>query len=126
MKDGDKLLVSVDLHIPARRIKDLLAAGMEGGINYWAVITGYEGDTKGVEFKHIEMPFKEGGAVLLEEDHEENSGTLRLDLESIRRGLHLLALEYPTHMTDFLNENEDACTGDVFIQCCLLGEVRYS
>jgi hypothetical protein len=36
-----------------------------------------------------------------------------------------MAREAPQHFADFLNENDDADTGDVFVQCCLLGEIRY-
>jgi pimeloyl-ACP methyl ester carboxylesterase len=39
--------------------------------------------------------------------------------------LHLMPQVAPEHWADFLTENEDAETGDVFVQLCLLGEVVY-
>lgn len=48
---------------------------------------------------------------------------LRLDLEAIKRGLAVMAHICPRHFADFLNENEDAITGDAFLQCCLFGQV---
>jgi hypothetical protein len=31
----------------------------------------------------------------------------------------------PRHFADVLNENDDAGTGDVFLQCCLFGEIIF-
>jgi hypothetical protein len=36
-----------------------------------------------------------------------------------------MAQAYTRHFADFINQNDDAITGDVFLQCCLLGEVLY-
>jgi len=36
-----------------------------------------------------------------------------------------MAEKYPRHFHNFLEENDDAETGDVFIQCCLFGEIVY-
>jgi len=49
----------------------------------------------------------------------------RLDLDAIKKGLQIIAEKYPRHMGDFLNENDDADTGDVFLQCCLFGDAIY-
>jgi hypothetical protein len=48
-----------------------------------------------------------------------------LDLGTIRNGLQVMADKYPNHWHDFINDNEDATTGDVFLQCCLYGEVIF-
>ena len=50
---------------------------------------------------------------------------MTLDGDAVQRGLQTMAEKYPRHWGDFIRENEDAITGDVFIQCCLLGEVVY-
>lgn len=113
------------------RVKDLVITAFEGGSNYWYLILGYEGDTAGVEFKHCDMPFKEGGAVIVCDKHEEyevgeeNVKRHKLNRESIQRGLEVMAEKYPRHMADFLKEQDDADTGDVFLQCCLFGEVIF-
>jgi len=36
-----------------------------------------------------------------------------------------MAEKYPRHFANFAQEAEDAETGDVFIQCCVLGEIVY-
>jgi hypothetical protein len=50
-----------------------------------------------------------------------------LDRAAIERGKELLATDerYSHHYADVLNENDDADTGDVFLQLCLFGEVVY-
>jgi hypothetical protein len=36
-----------------------------------------------------------------------------------------MADKYPRHIADILSENDDATTGDVFLQLCLFGDVVY-
>lgn len=125
--------MDVTITIPEQRLADLLCCGFEGGVGYWCVITGYEtpdeprsawGDAE--IFPHVDYPLC-GGAVLCETEVDEQIEPKKLVLnrEAIERGLHIMAEKYPRHWGDFLAGNEDACTGDVFIQCCLLGEVVY-
>jgi CBS domain-containing protein len=40
-------------------------------------------------------------------------------------GLQTMADNYPNHWHDFINDNEDAATSDVFLQCCLYGEAIF-
>jgi len=54
-----------------------------------------------------------------------NPGSSRLDLKSIGRGLEDPAVKCPTHFADLVNENTDAITADVRLQCCLFGELIY-
>ena len=46
-----------------------------------------------------------------------------LDRDKIKAGLALLA--ETRHWDDFMCENEDGTTGDVFLQLCLFGEVVF-
>ncbi len=71
--------------------------------------------------RQLDCPLNEGGWLGLSRESE--SEVLRLDLTSIANGLNVMASRYPRHFADFLNENTDGITGDVFLQCCLLGEV---
>jgi hypothetical protein len=36
-----------------------------------------------------------------------------------------MAREYGRHFSDMIAENDDATTADVFLQCCLFGELVY-
>ena len=48
-----------------------------------------------------------------------------MDLKSISEGLNVMATHCPRHLADFLNEESDAATADVFLQCCLFGDLIY-
>lgn len=128
------LNVEVKLAVPISRVQDLLCCGMEGGIGYWATIVGYKEPKSIVHrtddeqiYKHLDYPVNEGGAVIIED--EEGGKTYELDLEKIQNGLRAMAGLKPGegagHFTNFIEQNEDAETGDVFVQCCLFGEIVY-
>jgi len=40
-------------------------------------------------------------------------------------GTSTMAQEYPRHFNDWVCENDDFITADVWFQCCLLGDVVY-
>ena len=127
------------IEIPDNRIADLLYCGMAGGIGYWACIIDYVKPKKVWQHegwkdvsRYIHYPMSEGGAVILR-DAEENpdddtADTWRLDREALRQGIQLMSThpKYKHHFANFINENEDAETGDVFIQLCVLGDVVFS
>jgi hypothetical protein len=127
------LALTLPQSIPFSRLSDLLCCGFEGGIGYWATITGYVKPSEMTFrrdpdhlYKHLDYPLNPGGAVNLEEDTgDEDPAHWTLDMAAIKRGCEVMARDYPKHWADFLGENDDANTGDVFIQCCVLGEVVY-
>ena len=110
----------------------LLCNAFEGGSNYWYTINRFvvpkaepwkfPGDKE--VFRHIGYPLTTGGAVIVA-DKEDEGKEYRLDLKAIQRGWKLLKETQPRHYADVLKENADATTGDVFLQCCLFGEVVY-
>ena len=59
------------------------------------------------------------------EEDEERPVLATLNEEKIQEALDLMAEKYPRHYKDFVDENEDADTGDVFIQLFVFGEVIY-
>ena len=128
----ETIAVKITHQISRQRISDLLCSAFEGGSNYWYVIEkfiqpetlNFRTDEEEI-FKHLDYPLNEGGAILIGDNEDEDAGTKRLDLKSIQKGLRTMAKKYPRHMSDFLNENDDAGTGDVFLQCCLFGDVIY-
>ena len=143
--------IKAELEIPESRVADLLCAAMEGGIGSWARIVGYRqppGDVWKAEgwdkeiYKHIHWPMSDGGAMFLfdaEEEWEQDSvqrlgmaldkveGVWVVDHLALERGLGLMARhpQYRHHFANFMAENEDAETGDVFLQFSVLGEVVY-
>lgn len=132
--------VTIKKEITLDSISCLICSAFEGGSNYWYEIDQFvkpetftflsdEGDCDEGEspqvFKHIDYPLNKGGAVIVSVPEDEDGKTYTLDLQSIEKGLKIMADKYPAHFNDFLNENDDACTGDVFLQCCLFDEVIF-
>ena len=122
---------STTITIPKQRIADLLDYAFEGGSNYWYIIREHrypEGKTvHDYEFAYLELPLTEGGALVIDDKEDERgaySGKI-LDLAAIKRGLALLNEKYSIHFADLMSGNEDADTGDVFLQLCLFGEVVF-
>lgn len=122
-----KLKVIIEYEIAVQRINDLLCCAIEGGSNYWIEqctdLTYPEGKTRAdFEFPYLEVPMC-GGSYMVKP--LEGDKPAKLDRGAIERGLKLLAEKYPKDWGDFMNENEDAITGDVFLQLALFGEVVY-
>jgi hypothetical protein len=126
------LSVTVKHSVSLDRISNLLCSAFEGGSNYWYVINEFV-KPKALTFRtdesevyrHLDYPLNEGGALIIGDMEDEDSEAKRLDLKAIEKGLKIMAEKYPRHMLDFINDNDDADTGDVFLQCCLFGEAIY-
>lgn len=133
--------VNVSHEVPEQRMRDLLTTALEGGSNYWYTID--EDRTVFAEGLCYE-DFREGGKCTLEQYHhplelipfhegcklcildkEEEEKVYWLDREKLIKGLQIMAAKYPRHFHDMLNENDDAATGDTYLQCCLFGEAVY-
>ena len=113
------------------RLQDLLCNALEGGSNYWYMIDSFnypEGKNKDnmpLQFRHLELPFK-GGSLTISCTEDDSIRPAVLDYHALRQGIRRMAKLYPKHYADFINEDDDAITGDVFLQCCLYGKVIYS
>jgi hypothetical protein len=117
-------------------VADLICTAFEGGIGHWASVDSYKkpekvfkwdlvGTIGGAVYKYVQYPMSEGGAVMLSDSQGETDDIWTLDLPSIKKGLVVMATKYPKHYRNFLKEQSDAETGDVFIQCCIFGELVY-
>jgi hypothetical protein len=133
--------IVLTLDIPLERVADLLCSAFEGGSNYWYRIEDYKppaGDPKRWAFRfdehrvevfpHVDYPLNSGGSLLVSDAAEMGEAQMTvkgLNLLSITEGLKVMARDYARHFADFMAEKDDACTGDVFLQCCLFGKVVY-
>ncbi len=100
-------------------IKDILITAFEGGSNYWYQInndyTGHPADAVMKSEETLEIG-----------DVEEDGRKLGiLNREEINKGLQVMIEKYPSHFTNFINDNGDAETADVFLQCCVMGEIVF-
>lgn len=136
----------VTARVSNKDIAGLLSTAFESGVGYWCVITDIiappdptvwldrkdNGDLEpeGRLYRRYDYPVTPGGAVIIAdaqeyEDDPAEAKTYRIDRESITRGLAVMQQKYPKQFSDFVTQNYDAITGDVFIQCCAFGEIIY-
>lgn len=120
--------IPVPVQITVERVKDLLCNAIEGGSNYWVdTLDRMGGITREQAEYRQDVPFVEGGWLELVEGEEDcgKGRKFRIDLEAIKKGLTVMAEKYPKAFADFINENDDAETGDIFLQCICFGEAIY-
>lgn len=117
---------------------DLLSVATYG--NYWPVIKMYKSDKDAglfdgldcIEEKWAEALLNGKGLVIYdayemdsELNDDEEPTKYRLTLDGIKKGLAKMAKEYPRDFADLVEENDDAITGDIFLQLAVFGEVIY-
>jgi len=118
-------------------VEGILCNGFDHAISYWAEVKAdsMAEAPEGVEWRH-QLPLVEGGFVVLEDSTGEGGfpeegpfvvegGGVILNRESLQRGLTVMGEKYPRHMADMLDENDDAITADVLIQCAVFGELVF-
>lgn len=114
--------VGVNTRVALSRIDDLLCCAFEGGSTYWCNKVDVVGEWPGgAEYAHEVLT--RGGTI--EVTHEGGDTKAVVKPEHVQIALETMAREYPKHWSDFIAENEDADTGDVFFQLVCFGEVVY-
>jgi hypothetical protein len=139
---GEKM-AKVTTDIPTSRVRDLLVSAFEGGSNYWIKVIDwklaeglkYEDFKEGGKFAlddyypaYFLIPFNDGCYLEIEiqDDDDGDFGIKILDSAAMQRGLELMATEpYKSHWQNFINENDDAETADVWLQLSLFGELIF-
>ena len=134
--------IKVPQEISEYRVRGLLCGAFEGGSHYWACNASYnlrdgltiqdfkeggsEANKVGDYYPSIQLvPFVEGCSVTLEDCEEGTVFEKVLNRGTMAKGLDVMAEKYPRHFQNFINENDDCETSDVFLQCCLLGEIVF-
>jgi hypothetical protein len=123
--------VTVIFNIPEQRIADLMVTAIEGGSNHWCSSVRWVSDQPKPVGEHIWYSRPEVYAA----DHmklaiDEIIGgrtveTYIVTREGFEKAFRLMAENHPSHFADFLADNEDAETADVFLQLLALGEIVY-
>jgi hypothetical protein len=72
-----------------------------------------------------EYPLLPGGAVTFQAGPDAPVTECVLNLDSINRGFNVMSTKYPHLLADILKDDDDATTADVFLQCCVFGELVY-
>lgn len=139
--DKDATIATATVAVTSEQVSDMLSTAFEGGSNYWYANLDYDlGDGytiadfrkggrcqyPGTYFHWSQLiPLVEGCALTFEDSDDDGATPLRLDREKVMAGAQVMAAKYPQHFADWMNEDGDATTGDVFLQCCVFGELVY-
>jgi hypothetical protein len=132
--------IVVKMEVPVEEIRSLLVGAFESGYPTWFTLKDYklpEGTTQNdfktgkhsVKTSHgnwcvaYVLPFVEGGGLVIED--KEDDKEYILDLPKIQSGLQMMAIKAPLHFANFISENNDIETSDVFLQMCIFGELIY-
>lgn len=122
----------------ARKARKVLPDGFD--MEAWRHKNGFtdkwSSSTGGYQVSDFYLAPFVGGSIVFQE-YDDGGRTVNvhhLTLDSIKQGLRIMATGGPDgktwgvksqHFADWLNENDDATTADVFIQCCVLGDIVY-
>lgn len=118
--------------ITQQELEDMLTTAFEGGSNYWCSsirITKTNQEIPEQEFLANDIA---SGRVLEiavydNEEVDENDRPKRhlVTREKLIQAFQIMADQEPGHFQDFLNDNCDAITGDVWFQCAVFGKSIY-
>ena len=128
--DSMDFIVNATFKVSRQQVAGALWRAFGSQITWFRVVDVMEPPTlrfRSIEhlaLRMVDYPLNEGGSIGIVST-EPSSDVFRLDLKSIRRGLEDLATKYPRHFADLVNEDTDAITADVLLQCCLFGELIY-
>lgn len=126
--------ITIDLTITQKQLCDIVVTAFEGGANYWlhdAVLkSSKEKKESGLVWYGQEHLFTddlkfEVGYDLPTEQEGRGTGRKLITMVDFKKGLQLMARAHAKHFADFTTEDYDATTGDVFMQCVVLGDVVY-
>ncbi len=122
-KAGRPFELKITRFVPPVTVSDTLISAFEGGVGYWCQID----NEKGPDYRAGTCAEIVAGRAYLLLTDTETGKQHRLDRAAIQRGLKVMAELQPDHFRDMTSEDTsgDATTGDVLLQCCLLGEVYY-
>ncbi|WP_037500610.1 hypothetical protein [Sphingomonas jaspsi] len=120
------------ISVDPQRVQDMIVGAFEGGSNYWLG----RGRVELLRPAYAELP--DDGVVwygnskrnVFAEDFKvtiavPDDALYTLEPASVTNGLRVMAEKYARHFADMTSENDDADTHDVFLQCCLFGDVIY-
>ena len=115
--------VTTSIELSNQRIADVLTGAFEGGSTYWiqSVTPRFKTHSEYSEPASYE-PENFVDRLIIAEDEEDS---FHFTLTTIDEGLQIMADKYSRHMADLINENDDADTSDVLLQCILFGDIVY-
>lgn len=129
--------VVIPVTVTGRIMSDLLISAFEGGSNYWVrSLRLFDRDGHRVAGL-VDHPVQDLSSIVVVEDDNGKEHTLTMPgvvkpgqalgkhVSDLEVGLRIMAEKHTNHFTNLINDDADAETGDVFLQCCLFGEIVY-
>lgn len=136
------MLTIKDFTTNHENLVNLLSVATYG--NEWPLVKTYKSDRDAGLFNDCEcredkwakaLMFGKGVVVcdLYDDDAEDFDGNgkfpesakHRITMDNVRKGLELMRDDYPRHYADLVEENDDAITGDVWLQLAVFGDIIY-
>jgi len=111
-------------------ILELLTGAWEGGSNYWIESVEMKGsyDLEQRPNKYYPSyalaPFI-GGKLAIHLTESDGGEVHNLTEKKIRNGIKLIREKHPKHYANWVGQDDDAETSDVFLQLCLFKEVIF-
>lgn len=120
-------------------LSDLLSVATYG--NYWPAIKTYKSDAESGLFDDCDCIEDKWAVALIhgkgivvydryemedaETEDEKEKARHPITLDDVKKGLELMRDLYPRHWADLVEEEDDAITGDVWLQLTVFGELIY-
>ncbi len=133
--------MKIEINIPNRRVYEILCNAMYQlpwfsmcDCSYEAISAFWYSDANEENRRSNEKPSYEDKIftyLLASDGHivkfmdDESCEPAYMNWARIESGTRLMAEQHPVHFADFMLENDDAVTADVWLQCVLLNEVVY-
>lgn len=123
--------MDISITVTDQQIADLLVGAFEGGSNYWIENIKTIGRPESKKIGNDEYPSYITCALAanchVDIQPNEHAGVpiKFLHRDSIRIGLEAMATQCPQHFGNFLSGDYDSITSDVFLQCCIFGELVF-
>lgn len=127
MPDG----LNITVRVTYEQIAGLLVTACEDACAYWVFALGIEtqdGSCVPVSRVFDNPDLLHNARITLSGDFHGSgveSRTIVLDEAAIRKGLEIMSQKYPKAWSDLLQENDDAETADIFLQCCAFGKLVF-
>ena len=123
-------MLTIEHFLTQRGLSDLLSVATFG--NGWPFVKAYKSDADKGLFKDCECredkwatALLKGKGVAVYDLYDEDETKHHLTIDDVRKGLELMRDGHPRHYADLIEENDDAITGDVWLQLAVFGEVIY-
>lgn len=127
--------MKIEIEISQEKIRNLIITALEGGSNYWyflgddAVALIKEKSPNGLIIalsERMGMAIENGAEIPITDLEDEMEVLGNISMESIKKGLSLMASQQPEQFGNLQSENNwDAETADVFFQYAVMGELVF-